>query len=135
VLAAADDREQSLTAVRDHLSRRGRDNLTPALGGLDRDTAKDVRRRLRGPASAVVRPRDLTAFDETLAADLAARDDAVIALDAPIDQRADALRAVRDFGRQLPGGARLVIFSNNSYKGPNGQRVSIEMLILGKAGR
>lgn len=134
-LSAAGDREQSLSAVREHLRRGGRDNLTSALAGLDRETAKEVRRKLRGPAAAVLRPRDLAGLDAALAADVAARDDAVIALDAPISQRPDALGAVREFGRQLPAGVRHVLFSNNSYKGPNGQRVSIEVLVLGRAGR
>lgn len=134
-LTAAPDRDAALTAVRRHAAL-GWHSIVPALRQANNEDARQIRRALRPPGSQILRLRDSTDISghlgKIIIETVFQAEEAFVALDIPISERAAGTHAVDTFRRSLPASIAVILVTNASYEG--GKRVSLEMLVLDMKG-
>jgi hypothetical protein len=135
-LTEAPDRDAAVAAVRRHAAL-GWHSIVPALRQINNEDAKQIRRMLRPPGSKILRLQDSTDISGQLGKIIMETvfqaEEAFVALDIQISERAAGTRAVDAFRRSLPASVATVLVTNTSYEG--GKRVSLEVLVLDMKGQ
>jgi hypothetical protein len=128
--------EQVTEALRRYLDGDGAADLTPELRRLPAEEAKVLRRTLR-PAPPLRRTTgepvdDWSRGTAAEVVELARRTGrALLDLRLPVEQRRTAATAVTQALRRPPAGVRLVLLTDTAYRDATGQRVTIEVLVVG----
>jgi hypothetical protein len=138
-LAEANGRDAAIAAIHQHLASGWRLNLATSLRRADSQDARQIRRMLRPPGTAVLHLRDSTDIPgrhgKTIM-DKVSRDGlAFIALDLPADGRTDGVAAVEELRKSLPHGVATVLVTNAVFHGQSGMRASLEALVLDTRGQ
>ncbi len=132
----AEGENQSSVLLRTYLRAGGATDLDRELRGLDRERAKQLRRRLRPPRDRVVAsgspPPSWEGAEAARACRLARdRGHALLAVEVAATESGALSSCVRDRLRDCPEGVAAVLLATATYRSEAGQRAKTELVVIG----